>query len=208
MASLSRTINNKKVYFKLHFSSAGKRRTLHLGCIRESAANKIKNRIEDMVLDSNLQHRLSEESQRWVLDVDFGLASRLEKWGLLVTIPELWDQKRRQDRPGEFEAVERPTIKGFCDWYVKQRKSDCEPSTVRKINSSLNQLVEYCRSSESCPNIDAIDEAVAFRFQLHRQQSKKEATVAKDIKIAKTAFNYGVKAGKVSSNPFKGLKAG
>ncbi len=207
MSSLSRTTKNGKVYFKLQFSADKKRRTLYLGAIRESAANKVQNRIDDILLDVNLKNRLSEESQRWILESDIKLVEKLESWGMLVTAPELWTQKLRLARPELFES-DKITARKFCDWYVLQRKSDCEDSTIRKISSSLNQLIEYCTEFESVESVEDITPELAFRYQLKRRETKAEATVGKDIKIAKTAFTFGMKAGKVASNPFKELKAG
>ena len=207
MSSLSRSTKNGKVYFKLQFSADKKRRTLYLGSIRESAANKVQNRIDDILLDVNLRNRLSKESQEWFLEADIGLAEKLESWGMLSTVPELWTQKLKLDRPELFQSDEI-TLQQFTDWYLQQRRSDCEESTIRKASASLNQLIEYCTEHESIATVEDITPELAFRFQLKRRETKAEATVGKDIKIAKTAFTFGVKAGKVTSNPFKELKPG
>ena len=206
MASLSKKISDGKQSFRLVFTAGGKRRTLYLGGIRESSANKMKGRVEDLVTAAKLTIKLEDASLVWLQTVDLSIVDKLESFGLIVS-PEtkvIVEDRRNAD----VDSDQTITLLAFCQWYIKQRKSDCEKSTIRKITASLNQLCDYCREHETIESVNDLDAPMAFRFQLHRQSTKAEATVAKDVKIAKTAFSYGVKAGKIKANPFKNLKAG
>ena len=127
---------------------------------------------------------------------------------MLSRVADILEQRQRIENLEAFAAEEQvsPTLLEFCQWYLCQRKSDCEHSTIRKITASLNQLCEYCREYETIETVEDVDAQMAFRYQLKRQETKAEATVSKDVKIAKTAFKFGVKAGKLQSNPFQELK--
>ena len=206
MASLTKTTTGGKVFYRLQFSADDKRRTLHLGNIRESAANKIKSRIEDLVTDAKLKNKPDAIAQQWIMEVDVSTFEKLASWGLLSTVPELIQRRREQENPDLI--VKRESVVDYLQWYIGNRKADCEPSTIRKITASLNQLNDYCRDIEGITAVDDITPEMAFRFQLHRLESKAEATVSADVKIAKTAFAYGVKSGRLSTNPYTKLKPG
>ena len=182
---------------------------MRIGQVNDRQAKSIQSKIDDLIraIKLNIDPKLS--TQEWIQSADWKLIDRLESLGLTARIDDLIRQRRQAERPDELTDEERrPTLLEFCQWYIRQRKSDCQKSTIRKITASLNQLCDYCRDHETIHSVDDLDSEMAFRFQLHRQHSKAEATVSKDVKIAKTAFSYGLKAGQVSCNPFQNLKAG
>lgn len=206
MSSLTKDKHGGKTRWRLQFRVDGKPKQLRLGAIRESAANKIRRIVDDLADSHRLKIVPDVQSQDWIRTADWALVQRIESIGIPSMVSELYEE--RQSLDSGVAVQERDTLVQFCQWYVDQRKSDCEPSTVRKITTSLNQLCRYCREHEQQTSADDVTAEMAFRYQLHRQSSKAEATVSKDIKIAKTAFKYGVRAGKLTDNPFDGLKAG
>ena len=184
----------------------GKRPTIHLGAIRESAANKICGMIDDLIgaLKNNLTP--TPATQRWLLDLDKPVFEKLKRLGLCEAAHEVCLLRERRDNK---ELVQIPSLEGFREWYKIQREADCELSTVKKHQSSLNNLINYC--SEHEPRIKLISdvaEEAAFRFQLARIKERAEATASKDIKVCKTAFGYAVRIGWIQENPFKYLKTG
>ena len=195
-----------KRYWRVQYKLAnGKRPTFRLGSIRESAANKISDKIANLV--SSIRHGIKPDGDTlaWLSkDADTKLVERLESVGLCGQCRDIVEARRRL----EDGAATVPTVSAFVAWYVNQRKADCETSTVRKIKSSLEQFDCYCRAEEDVKTIAGVDHALAFRYQLHRQQNRAEATVSKDVKILKTAFGYAVKSGWLQSNPITGLKNG
>ncbi len=205
MASLSKSKRNGRNYFRCQFFTDSKRHAVYLGPIKESAANKIQAKIGDLETSAKLKIKPEGSTLEWIQNADWKLIGKLDSLGLMTQVQSLIF-KRRNAESGDDDK--RPTLLEFCQWYIEQRKSDCEPSTIKKNTASLNQLCDYCRDVESVQTIDDLTAEIAFRYQLHRLKSKAEATVSADVKIAKTAFRYGVKAGIVSSSPFAELKAG
>jgi len=207
MSSLTSETTNGKTRWRLQFRVDGKPKQIRLGTIRKSAAQKIRRMIDDIADSHRLQMSPDVQTQEWIQKADWILIQRIEKTGIVSMVLDLIKQRKEKEQ-GTAELEKRPTLFEFCEWYEEQREADCEPSTIKKIKTSLKQLRNYCRDHETIKHADELDSALAFRFQLHRKQTKAEATVSKDIKIAKTAFKYGVLAGKLSANPFDGLKAG
>ena len=184
----------------------GKRPAIHLGAIRESAASKFCGMIDDLIgaLKNNLTP--TPTTQRWLLDLDRPVYEKLKRLGLCEAAHEVRLHRERRDNK---DSVQIPSLEGFREWYKTQREADCELSTVKKHQSSLNNLINYF--SEHEPKIQLINEITqeaAFRFQLARIKEQAEATAAKDIKVCKTAFGYAMRIGWIQENPFKYLKTG
>ncbi len=169
MASLSKTMRNGRNYFRCQFFTNGKRHAVYLGSIKESAPNKSRARIDDLETSVKLRIKPDKTSQEWIQTADWTLIQKLDSLGLCEQVESLI-ANRRQIESG-MESPQRPTPLVFFQWYINQRKADCEKSTVEKIPASLNQLCDYCREVETTPTIADLTPEVAFRFQLYRQQS-------------------------------------
>lgn len=205
MTSLQKTTRNGKSYFRKQFRLEGKRPTLRLGSLRESEANAISRQI-DLLIDAKKHgFELTIESQAWIRDAaPLKLLRRLVALGVLDS-----NSRVLHKRLSPQDSVEStPSVPKFIHWYVEQRSADCVASTVRKIQASLNQFASFCTDQAKIQRIEEVTNVTAFQYQLYRRQTRAEATVAKDIKICKTAFNYAKKNGRLIDNPFDGIKAG
>ncbi len=184
----------------------GKRPTIHLGAMRESAANKFCGMIDDLIgaLKNNLTP--APGTRRWLLDLDKPVYEKLKRLGLCDAAQDVNLLRERRENK---ELAKAPSLEDFREWYKSQRKADCELSTVKKQQSSLNNLISYFNEHEPRTKlISEITVEAAFRFQLARIKERAEATASKDIKVCKTAFGYAVRIGWIQENPFKYLKTG
>lgn len=194
---------NENVRLLQYNLANGKRATFRFSGVRETEAEKTRVKIEDLVTSLKTEIKPDKETQNWLLkSANMELIEQLESLGLCDQCQEVLDERFDRNRT---KAI---TVSNFVEWYADARKGDTEPSTLRKIKSSLNQLREYLAEHESIQTVDQITTETAFRFQLHRKKDKATTTVAKDVKVCKTAFTFAMKAGKVLSNPFSELKAG
>ena len=165
--------------------------------------------IDDLAASHRLKIQPDEKSSAWIQQADWELVQRVARLGILSMVCTIFEKRQAEEtEPQEASVDDVLTLTEFCRWYLKQRRADCQSSTTKKIKASLNQLCLYCRENESVAGVQDLDAEMAFRYQLHRRQTKAEATVSKDIKIAKTAFKYGLNAGKLTINPFADLSAG
>ena len=205
MTSLQKTKRNGRTYFQKQFRFDGKRYTIRFGRMRETEANAISRQIDSLIEAKKHGFELTVESKAWIRDTaSIVILKRLIATGVL----DADTQPAKQRLSPENAAESIPSLEDFINWYVNQRKADCEPSTVRKLKASLNQLAVFCQKTADIKTIADFSQINAFQYRLHRLENRAEATVAKDIKICKTAFNYAKRNGWLSSNPFTELKAG
>ncbi len=206
MTSLQRTTSKDgKTLFRKQFRINGKRPTIRLGTLRESEAQSLSRQI-DLLIDAKKHNfPLNAESQAWIRDTAPNhLLRRLVAVGVLDETTKVVQMRLCPDK----DQPVIPSLDQFISWYVQQRRADCEASTVLKISSSLNQLATFCSQDKKIVSIGDITEVTAFQYRLHRLENRAEATVAKDIKICKTAFTYAKRNGWLETNPFTGIKAG
>jgi len=205
MTSLQKIKRNGKTRFQKQFRLDGKRYTIRLGHLRDTEANAISRQIDNLIQAKKHHFELTSESKAWIRDTASNvILKRLVATGVIDGCSQVVEKRLSPDKATEAT----PTLDNFINWYLEQRKADCQPSTVRKISSSLNHLAKFCKNQDRVKSIADLTEVTAFQYQLHRQKSRAEATVSKDIKICKTAFNYAKRNGWLDRNPFKELKVG
>ena len=203
MASLqTNRTKTGKTSFRIQFRHEGKSHTIRIGVIRESAAQKIKSKIEELVRCTKFGIPFDPECIDWLNNADISLVKRLYTLGICEQAKQYVEQRMAT-------SASKPErgLSEFFEWYITHRKADVEPSTLRKIKSQLRKLEEFL-ISENITSLSEIDESTAFRFKLHRRKNASEATVATAVKVAKTAFTFAVNAGIVKFNPFSDLKPG
>lgn len=187
MASL---VNRPNGHRWIQFTdSDGKRKTLRLGKIPKRDAVSIKVHVERLISSKITSQTIADETSRWIADISDAMRTKLVGVKLL--------QAGEKSRDVSLDV--------FVEEYCAERSNDCEASTVRKIRSSLKQLVHHIGPDVSISEISAPD---TYRYQLDRRKTCAQASVSKDVKIAKTAFKHALKLGLISENPFDHLTAG
>ena len=165
MASLS--TEKKTGRRTIQFVLDGKRRSIRLGKVNKKQAETIKRHVEAFVASKITGHPPSDDSSRWVAALSTEMRQKLVRAGLL--------NPRESQQPGEVKA-----LGDLVGEYCEERTHDCEESTVRKIRSSLNQLVEFLGADAELASIRTSD---AYGYQLSRRRTCAQASVSKDVKI-------------------------
>lgn len=188
MASLARREGKNR--WTIQFILDGKRKTIRIEANKRSAES-CKRHIEALVASKITGVTVEDETSRWLAERPAEMLRKLVRAGLI-------------DQSPEAAAPIQMSLEHFVTDYCEERSHDCESSTVRKIRSSLNQLVGFLGDLP----VGEISPPDAYRYQLERRKTCAQASVSKDIKIAKTAFKHAEKLGLVSFNPFEQLTAG
>ena len=121
MASIARDPNGRRRI--LFVAADGKRRTIRLGKVPQSAAEAVKLRIEQLVSSKVTGHALETDTARWVAECEPAMADKLAAVGLIP--------KRG-----------RATLKAFLDTYLTER-TDIKPRTAINLGYTAASLVEF-----------------------------------------------------------------
>ena len=188
MASIVSRANGRK---EIQFSDTdGKRKTIRLGKVNKKSAQQSKHHIEILIGTKITASKvIPDETSRWLAELSDVIHDRLEKHRLV-------EPRARS---------QQVTLSQFVDEYIDIRKHDCEASTIRKMRSSLRQMVKCVGGTTPLEDVTPAD---AYRYQLARRETCEQASVCKDIKIAKTAFSHALRLGYVGKSPFDGIVAG
>ena len=170
MASLTK--RKGKSRWVIQFVLDGKRGTIRVEANKRSA-EACKRHIEALVASKITGVTVEDETSRWLSERPAEMLRKLVRAGLI-------DQS-----PAE-AASTQISLERFVADYCDERSHDCEPSTVRKIRSSMNQLVGFLGDVP----VGEISSPDVYRYQLERRKTCAQASVSKDIKIAKTAFKH------------------
>jgi len=184
MASLANDPGGKRrIIFK---DVDGKRQSIRLGKMPKQRANSIKQKVEDLVSAKITGHAPSDETSRWLVDLDAKLSERLAKLGLT---------SRR----------ESTTLAKFVDGYIAKR-GDVKQTTATVYGHTRRNLIGHFGADKPLRDITAGD-ADEWRLSLFNKEKLAENTVRRRSGIAKQFFTAAQRKGLVKNNPFADLKA-
>jgi len=164
----------------------GKRQTIRLGKIPKQRANSIKQKVEDLVSARITGHAPTDETSRWLTNLDAKIADRLALLGLT---------SKRQSS----------TLAKFIDGYIENR-GDVKSTTATVYGHTRRNLVEHFGADKPLRDITPGD-ADEWRLGLINGEELAENTVRRRSGIAKQFFTAAQRKGLVENNPFADLKA-
>ncbi len=187
MASVSVEPNGRRT---LQFVAPdGKRRSIRLGKVSAKDAERIKGRVEHLVVAANARLPIDTDTAAWVASIGAGLAGKLATAGLIAA------------RAADDAA---PRLKAFVDGYIAAR-TDVKPQTELNLEVCARRLVEHFGADRPLAEITAghADEFCAWLRTVYAP-----ATAARTVGRAKQLFRAAVRRAFIAANPFEGCKAG
>ncbi|NQV26959.1 MAG: site-specific integrase [Rhodopirellula sp.] len=175
-----------------------KRRSIGLGSISERNAERIRDKVEQLVEHAVTGTPLDSDVSRWVASLDDRMHSKLAKAGL--------DDSRPGQQPASRadESAIVQCLESFLNSYIEKR-TDVKQGTRTFYGHTRRNLVDYFGADRALSEITEGD-ADDFRRYLIRELPS-EATVNRRCGMAKTFFRAAVRHRLISSNPFKDLEA-
>jgi integrase len=180
------------------YDGNGKRRSVGLGSINERNAERIRDKVEQLVEHAVTGTPLDSDASRWVASLDDKFHAKLVKAGLADSRID------QQPTSKADELVTDQCLESFLDSYIEKR-TDVKLSTLTFYGHTKRNLVDYFGADRP---ISAITEGDAddFRRYLIRELPS-EATVNRRCGTAKTFFKAAVRHRLIPSNPFHDLEA-
>ena len=183
MASLSNDPGGRR---RIQFVDAdGNRKTIRLGKMSKRQAESVKLRVEDLVAAKLSNGSPSDETSRWLAEIDQVLYDKLAAVELA-------------------ERIENVTLADFIDSYVESR-TDLKPRTIAKFNATRDYLVEHFGNGCTLKSITP-GGADDWRLRLINK-GLGENTIRKHTQIAKQLLNAAARKRLIDSNPFSDLKS-
>lgn len=193
MASLFRLADGRKrIQF---YDGNGKRRSIGLGSISNRNAERIRDKVEQLVEHRITQTPLDQSVSRWLAKLDAKLHARLVRAGLT---------KRREE--AKTDANRQIVLKEFLDSHLSKR-TDLKPGTVTFYGHTCRNLISFFGARKLITRITEGD-ADDFRRYLSNEEKLSEATVNRRCNLAKTLFRAAVRHRLISANPFQDMSAG
>jgi integrase len=195
MASISKNANGqRRIQF---YDGNGKRRSLGIGSISERNAERIRDKVEQLVEHAVTGTPLNQEVSRWVAGLDDRMHSKLKKVGLV--------EDREPAQPeATLQQPEERSLEAFLVAYLV-RRTDVKQGTLTFYSHTQRNLVSYFGAEKLLSEITEGD-ADDFRRYLIRELPS-EATVNRRCGMAKTFFRAAVRHRLIPSNPFQDLDA-
>jgi len=183
MASIANDPNGRR---RILFTDGDRtRKTIRLGKVSQRHAEAVKYKVEDLVSAKLAGHAPSDETSRWLMQLDDALYGRLARVGLV--------------KPRE-TALLGPFTRHYIDG-----RADIKPRTRINLERARSYLLEVFAEDTSMRDITAGD-AEDFRQHMVRT-GRAENTTRRAIGRARQFFTAAVKRGLIASNPFAGLSA-
>ena len=151
-------------------------------------AEPVKLRVEDLVAAKLSGGSPSDETCRWLANVDFALIDRLASAGLA-------EPREKTTCPGLREFAER----------IRDSKSNLKPNTVRNYDQTIRRLVAYFGENRPIDSIDCGD-ADQWPEQMLKD-GLSPATVGREVKRARQFFRVAVRRRLIEENPFTEVSA-
>jgi len=164
----------------------GKRRSVGLGKMTKARANGLKLKIEALNVAKITGTPIDADMARWLAsEIGDSFAKRLAKAGLIL--------ERGSSTLGEFIPS-----------YIAGR-TDLKRRTILNLELCGNNLIDHFGAGK---HLRAITPAEADAWLIWMKSKYSEASWSRCIKRARQFFTAAARAGLVSSNPFRDLKAG
>jgi integrase len=193
MASLFRLADGRKrIQF---YDGNGKRRSVGLGSISNRNAERIRDKVEQLVEHRVTQTPLDQSVSRWLAKLDGKLHAKLVQAGLV----------KRQDKSSSKVDSQIP-LKGFLDSHLAKR-TDLKPATVTFYGHTFRNLISFFGATKPIAEITEGD-ADDFRRYLNTSEKLSEATVNRRCNLAKTLMRTAVRHRVIPVNPFQDMSAG
>ncbi len=185
MASITTRPNGSRF---ISFREAdGSARHITLGKVNRRYADMVKFRVEDLVSASIHRHSPTDDTARWLLEIDDRLYAKLLAVGLVP------------DR-------QAATLGSIMDRYITEREDTLKPESIRKLNQTKAKVLEYFDEDTPARQI-APDEAADWRRWL-KDQGLSEAAVRTHSGNAKTMLAEAKRRKVIDANPFEFLRCG
>jgi len=183
MASISNDSNgNRTIQF---VGADGKRRSIRLGKVNAKHAKAFKLKVETLASAIAAKLPLDTETATWLGNIGNDLAEKLAAVGLM---PE------RQSR----------TLGEFLNAYLKRRKADSKPNTIKNIYRVIHDLTTFFGADAGLRSI-SVEKAEAFKAY-YVEKELAPATIYRQLKFAKMFFALAVQAKYISENPFANVR--
>jgi len=191
---------------RITFRLDGKRRTIRLGKVGESVAEKWQTRVGEIVAGLTSGAGVPPDVIAWADGLPDEGRDRLVRVGLAPA--------------RVIEETSVRTLLELCDTF--KARASVKPGTAAAYGQTLDSLTAYLGADRDVSEItteDADDWRKAITTaKVHEGKRKKrrtttdgrlaQATVAKRVHVAKQVFAKAVGWGWIEENPFKGLRAG
>ncbi|MDA1166334.1 MAG: tyrosine-type recombinase/integrase, partial [Planctomycetota bacterium] len=196
MASISKNANGQR---RLQFYDGnGKRRSLGIGSISERNAERIRDKVEQLVEHAVTGTPLNQEVSRWVAGLDDRMHSKLVKVGLTDTRqPVINAIDAKDDQPA--------TLGDFLTEYLAKR-TDVKESTRTVYGHVQRNLLGCFGSQKQLREITLGDSDDFVRFL--KAEGLSSVTLNRRSSLAKTIFRSAHRHKLISANPFADVKAG
>jgi len=172
--------------YVIRFTLAGCRKKIQLGTVPKKLAETICSRVEELVNCQLADVSCSQETARWLGQIDDKLHEKLSKPGLVTA--------RQAVRLGD--QLER---------YIKNHSGGKEPGTLIKWKSDKKRIVQFFGADKDIKKITRSD-CEQYKTWLYQECHLADSTVGRAIRGARMFFTAWVRDGILSRNPFDGVK--
>jgi integrase len=193
MASLFRLADGRKrIQF---YDGNGKRRSIGLGSISNRNAERIRDKVEQLVEHRITQTPLDQSVSRWLADLDDKLHAKLVKAGLA-------DSQEKEHEP----TTKQTCLADFLNGQLAKR-NDLKSGTRTFYGHTFRNLISFFGADRPICEITEGD-ADDFRRFLKTKEKLSEATVNRRCSLAKTLMRAAVRHRLIAVNPFQDISAG
>ncbi len=164
------------------------RKTVRMGDAPERAAQRFRDKVEDLVGCKRLNVPTDPETARWVAGLEDDLYQSLVAIGLAES---------------RVATVPMPTLKAFADSYIESKESQIAERSIELLHATRERLVKALGASTP---LDKITPAASMDWrEAMVTEGLSEATVRLHSCNAKSLFNNAVKREILVKNPFRSL---
>ncbi len=185
MASVTTRQNGSR--FITFRDASGAARHITLGQVAKRYADAVKVRVEDLASAALHGHSPTDDTSRWLANLEDRLYSKLAAVGL---VPE------RQIS----------TIGSLLNSYITEREGELKPESIRKLRQTETKVLEYFDKDRPVRQIP-VEEAIAWRRSL-KDLGLSEAAIRTHSGNVKTMLAEAKRRKAIDANPFDTLRSG
>lgn len=181
------------------YDGKGIRRSIGLGSISDRNAERIRDKVEQLVEHVLTRTPLESDVSRWVIGLDDRMHTKLSKAGLV---------EARQASDAESDNSAKPasvTLEAFLDEYLTKR-TDVKQSTRTVYGQVRRNLLDCFEGSKLLVDFTPGDADDFVRYLKAKLPS--EVTINRRCGLARTMFRSAVRHRLIGANPFEDVKAG